>query len=258
MGFFDSVSNSALFIGPIIGGLLFSLYNYKIFYAISIFAFITFLISLHLKYKERNSILDGIKYVIKKDKIIKKVFTDYLKNKKILNLSIFLLIVTIPVSFIGMLLPLFLKDMGASYFQIGVIYAFFSLPLIFESFFSATKNKRIGVLISLLIGSILFLSIFLTTNLTVIFISSIILGLCFSFINPILQGRLTDAMPKKEIGELSGVIHATSLLGYTIGPLLAGFISDLYGISIIFLLASILTFMLFVLTLKKKFVFNIS
>ena len=73
-----------------------------------------------------------------------------------------------------------------------------------------------------------------------------------------MQGRLTDAMPKKEIGELSGVIHATSLLGYTIGPLLAGFISDLYGISIIFLLASILTFMLFVLTLKKKFVFNIS
>ena len=99
IGLFDSAFGLSLIIGPIIGGLLMATYSYKIFYTISLFAFLAFLVSLNIK--------DKIKVEKKKPARIsfRQELREFYNNKKLFNLALFHFFLTISSSFLVMLLP---------------------------------------------------------------------------------------------------------------------------------------------------------
>lgn len=248
IGLFDSAFGLSLIIGPIIGGLLIAEYSYKIFYTISLFAFLAFLVSLNLR--------DKIKVVKKKPAKIsfKQEFKDFYNNKKLFHLASFHFFLTISSAFLIMLLPLFYKELGASFLQIGILTSLFYIPQIFESFFSTLQNKKRAVMISLLSAAVLALFLFKIQNIYLLLIIAFLLGLCLSCIGPIIQGKAASYMPRNKIGQLYGVQYSMIHLASAIGPFFAGIIADNLGLNYIFIIAAIIYSLLFIVNFSKKLI----
>lgn len=249
IGLFDSAYGLSLILGPIIGGYLISKYSYSIFYTISFFAFMAFLVSLKLNDKIK------IDKKLPMQKInLKQELKDFYSNKKLFRIVAFHFFLVIASSFIVMLLPLFYKDIGANFYQIGFLASLFYFPQVFESYFSTFGNKRKLFLSSLFLASILFVALFFTSNIYLLLVITFLLGLALSAISPIIQGKAAGYMPKKKVGELYSVQFSVMHLANTIGPVLAGIVADSYGLKYIFVIAAVIFTALFFVNLKKKLV----
>ena len=109
------------------------------------------------------------------------------------------------MSFVAMLpFLLFMKEFGASNLQIGLVFGIYYLPLLFEPYFSVyAKNKKINDNGACALRCIVCIPFLQITNWTFIFIHAILLSLLFAAIIPMLNGRITELMPREQIGELS-------------------------------------------------------
>jgi MFS family permease len=256
MGTFYSGYGLALVFGPIIGALLIYKIGFLILYSISLFAFFAFIISFFIPRSNKGSIMKGIGDTITKDGFIIKEFRDFLKNKCLENFIIFIFLFYFSIYPLFMIIPLFLRELNVSYINIGIIYSLFFIPLVFESIFSKIKNKKLAVLSSLFLGSIVLFSIYFVKDLTIIFFLTFFMGVLFSIMNPILKGQITYFMPKKDLGELGGIEYSVINLAAFLSFFFAGFISDIYGINTMFLISSIILFILFLFSFKNKLFSN--
>ncbi len=246
IGLFDSAFGLSLIIGPVIGGYLISRYSYSIFYTISFFAFIAFLASLKLKDKIK-------KPAINKEKLsLKSEFIDFYNNKKLFRIALFHFTLTLASSFLIMLLPLFYKELGASFLQIGLLASLFYLPQLFESYFSTIQNKHLAFLLSLFLASLLSIFLFLTSSIYLLLIISFLLGLALSCIAPIIQGKAASYMPKSKTGRLYGVQYSMIHLASALGPFFAGIVADGLGLKYIFIISAIIYAVLFFINLRKR------
>ena len=251
IGLFDSSFGLSLVIGSVIGGLLISKYSFNIFYAISIFAFFALLLSFFIPEHKKTRFISAISLVIKKDKLLKGELINFKNNKPLVHLSFYTFLFYIVFSFTIMLVPLLLKELNASFLQIGLITAFFYLPLTFESYFSLIKNRKALINISLLTGIVLLVLVYKIDNLFYLFIVLFLLGLCNSALRPLIEGKVTELTPKKEIGEMTAVTRTIKEFAFVVGPLGAGIISDLVGIKLVFLIGSIIFIMLYTLHFRE-------
>lgn len=249
IGLFDSAFGLSLIIGPILGGILIAKYSYNIFYSISIFAVFAFLISLSIK--------DDVK--VNKEQLINKInikneFIDFFRNKKLFRVVMFHLFLIVASSFIVMLLPLFYKELGASFFMIGLLTSLFYLPQIFESYFSTSLNKKKLFMNGLFFAFILSIMLFLTENIYLLLAITFLFGLCLSAIGPIIQGKAASCMPKEKIGKLYGVTFSLIHLASALGAFFAGLIADNLGLKYIFIIAAIIYISLFFVNLRKRII----
>lgn len=249
IGMFDSAYGISLIVGPILGGILITKYSYSIFYTISFFAFIAFLVSLKLN----DKIHINKKLPVQKINI-KQELKDFYSNKKLFRIVTFHFFLVMASSFIAMLLPLFYKDIGANFYQIGFLASLFYFPQVFESYFSTFNNKRKVFLSSLFLASILFIALFFTKSIYILLVITFLLGLALSAISPIIQGKAAGYMPKKKVGELYSVQFSVMHLANTIGPVVAGIVADGYGLRYIFIIAAVIFTILFFVNLKKKLI----
>ncbi len=216
--FFDSLSNFSLILGPFLGACLIYKYGFSILWAISFFAFLSFLISFFLPKEKKVSPKPAFFY-----------------NKKFLKVCFFLFLFILASSSLGMLLPLFLNYLGASYFQIGLFYGFFSFPSLFEFYFGNLKEKKKLIRLALISGAFLFSLMYFFKNVYLLSLIVFLLSFCITAIIPHLQGRLTTLMPFEKIGSFSAVANIFIHLGGFIGPFLAGVISDFFGLRYVLL-----------------------
>ncbi len=247
IGLFDSAYGISLILGPVIGGILIARYSYSIFYSISIFAFLAFLVSLKL-----NDKIARVKPVRRLD--IKQEFRDFYSNKKLRKIVTFHFFLIIASSFISILLPLFFKEIGASFFQIGLLASLFYLPQIFESYFSTFRNKRMLFMASMFFASLLFIAMFFVTNVYMLVIITFMLGLSLSAVSPIIQGKAASQMPKAKIGELYSMQFSFMHLANFIGPVMAGIVADNFGLRYIFIIAAIIFIILFFINLRRNII----
>ncbi len=252
---YDTGVNLAFVIGPIIGGLLFYKLGYSIIYSISIMSAIAFIGAFFLPDHKKGKVLSSIKDLIIKDGIVKTEFKDFFSNKNIMKVSLILFLYTFGSSFMGMLLPLFMREFGASYFQVGLIYSLFYIPLLLELYFGTKNNKFALLIMSFLIGAGLFTALFFTKSLIVVFILSALLAVCFAAIYPTLQGKMTEFIPKSKIGEMTGINTSIRHLALGLGPIMAGIISDVYGLKYVFLVGAVTFFILAMLVVKGRTLF---
>ena len=250
---YDAAGTLSLILGPLIGGILFSEFGFNIFYSVSIFAALALAVSLFMPDHDPNKGLKKAVTSLMHFQKFKDLLNEFVTNKPLVKVNIFLLFFRFCFSFLAMLLPLFLKDLGASYFKIGVVFSLFYLPLVFEPYFAMFANKKYTLKIGLFFSSILFFLLFANNQLPFVFIHSLLLALSFAAIIPILQGSITELMPKDKIGDLTGFGFVFADVSAALGPLMAGIVADLYGIKYVFLIGSIIMFILGLLVLTKVF-----
>ena len=253
MALYDAAGTLALIIGPAIGGILFSIFGFSLFHAISIFAGIALLVSFSLPdHDAKNSLRSSVTDLIHWQKV-KDLYGEFVTNKPLMKVNFFLFFYRFCFAFLAMLLPLLLKDLGASYFKIGIVFSLFYLPLVFEPYFAMFVNKNNMMKFGLFFSMIMFFFLFANDDISFVFLYSIILALCFAATIPILQGRLTELMPKNQVGDLTGFNFVFSDIANAVAPLMAGIIADYYGIRYVFLIGAAISLLLFLLVFTKVF-----
>ncbi len=257
LGFFDISWVLSLVIGSALSGFLFMKFGFSIIWFITVFSFFGLLVSFSIKDKKIKGFWSSTKEIIIKDKIFKKEIIDFSKNKELIKFSVLSFFIYFCISFLFMLLPLFSSKLGATPIQIGLLFSLFFLPRLSEGYFSVLADKfgkRIILMKGLFFSFVFFFLMFFVENLAFLFLIAFLLSfLGFSVVLPPLLGRTTELMPKKNIGEMTGMIGSLSNLGRGISPIVAGLIADFFGLRYVFLLGSFISLALLIYSFKLKF-----
>ncbi|MFH1210382.1 MAG: MFS transporter [archaeon] len=254
-GLFDALISLAYVIGPILGALLLMRFGFKMFFVISITSFIAFLLALTLKDHKKENMFRGIKDTITKDGFVKKEFKDLWRNKKLVKVELISFLFTFASTAMIMLVPLFLNEQKASYLQIGIISALYYLPSMSESYFSTLKSKKKLAHTGIIISMLLLIGMFFISNLYVLFALVLLLSLCMTAVYSVLRGVLSNCMPKKEAGELSGVDMSIRYTAGGLGLLISGFVAQITGLKSVFIMMAIILSAILILSSKKEFKF---
>ncbi|MEM4358103.1 MAG: MFS transporter [Candidatus Pacearchaeota archaeon] len=238
---FDLASVIGMILGAIASAFLISWLSFNIFYSISIFAFLALLLSAYMPDKEKSEIK---KVMLVRE--IKKEFVNFFRYKKLRKITLFLFFYIIVSATMSIIFPLYLKHIGASLTEIGLIFALFYFPFLLEGYFAWIRNKKALLISSLAATSLLFLILFFINNIVTIFLLSLLIGIFFAAIGPTLSGRITNFMPLKKRGQLTSVLDVIRHLALVVSFLFSGFIADKLGLNFVFLInfliLAILTF----------------
>ena len=248
MGLFDVSWVMSIIIGSAVGGILFMFFGFYIFLSISLFSGLALIISLSLKDKKGKGLVDSAREVVIKDKILKGGIVEFIKNRNLIKLSVFSFFIFFSFGFLDMLIPLFSKALNASPIEIGLMFSLFYLPRLSEGYFSVMADKygkKHVLMRGLIFSSIFFILIFLFNGLIYLFLFSFLLSLLgISTVLPPIMGRMTELIPKKEMGKMVGVTRSLNSVAAGLSPIVAGIIGDIFGLRYVFLLGSVITFCL--------------
>lgn len=225
---FDLALVVAMILGGITGAFLIYKISYNLFYSISFFAFLALIFSSALSDREKAKkvkILKGIEHEI----------IDIESNAKFRRFTLLVIFFTFLSASIMFIYPLFLKAVGVELWQIGMMFAVFQAPFLFEGFFAVTKQRYKIAKIAIVIMAFIFLGIAFTNNIIIIFFSGLFISLCLAAIFPILSGKLTEIMPIKRRGELTSVLYTIRNLTFAVSLIIIGFIADV-GLNYVFLM----------------------
>lgn len=153
---------------------------------------------------------------------------------------------------IGLITPLFgthLRGLGASNFLIGIIASSYSGiqvisgPLIGS--WSDVRDRKVVLMISLLFCAVCYLSLGIFSSIFCIFLIRLLLGF-MKHTQSICKAMVSDLFPPDKHSELLSRTAVLGTIGFNIGPLFGGFISEL---SNGFTLVCTLTFILFLMNI---------
>ena len=151
------------------------------------------------------------------------------------------------------LLPVYAHDMGAGAFQIGLIFAAFSITrTLFVPYFGKLSDRkgRKPFLTSGLFGYFLLSLIYTASNtVTGLIILRLGQGFASAMILPVAQAYVGDITPPSKEGWLMGNFNISIYCGLSIGPLLGGILKDWLSIKASFLGMGALTLVGFMLCL---------
>ncbi|MFB6075787.1 MAG: MFS transporter [Candidatus Aenigmatarchaeota archaeon] len=248
-------------IGPILGGFLALEIGLRpVFLLFALLSFTGLLISykwVDESFEKKESIGDGVKDVVEKDKIFKKSIIDLenLGSKSLLPL-VQILLYGVCLSNIWFIVPLFAKSLGLNLFMTGLLMGVMYIPGIFKYWFSEFSD-RIGdkklIFYLSIIGSIIILPLIFISDIWILFgvivpFFAILLGL-----NPSISALVTKTTPGDEMGELTGLYQNFKHMGMFFGPFIAGFMADYFWISAPFVISTISLVLLSIITLWSGF-----
>ncbi|MFP4111749.1 MAG: MFS transporter [Candidatus Woesearchaeota archaeon] len=254
IGFFDSSFGLGIVLGCVAGGFLMSMIGNMMYLSVTAFALLALILAILFlpELKKRPYFFRGIKAVFRKGSLLSG-YGEVKKDKELVKLLAITFLLVMAAGIVTLLLPLFVYEMGSNYIFIGLIVAASNLPRVFESFFSriADKNsKRSMILIGSTYSISFFLLVFFTKSITVLFILAFFISLSFSIIRPSIEGAMTTIIPRKKISRISGVISTIKMTAEGMGPLIGGFISDIFGVKYVFLLGAFIMLLLFIFSLS--------
>jgi MFS family permease len=160
---------------------------------------------------------------------------------------------TMGVGFIGPLLPLYARDLGAAGIALGMIFSGFSMArLVLTPFIGRLSDKR-GRKVFLAVG-LAILSLFSLAYLRVETAGQLILvralhGASAGLVIPIAQAYIGEISPKGREGTYMGTFTVSLFLAFGIGPLLGGPLADRLGMEAPFIVMGTLAATSFLLVL---------
>lgn len=234
IGLFDFCQGMAIIAGGLLGATLITIFGFNILYAVSLFAFLAFFLSLSLPDHTKSHLLTSFDSWTPSK--VKEEISEYLQEKRLRVLTMYAFPFYFTVAFLGMVVPLFLQSIGASLPMIGITAALFHLPTLFESYFSTSEDQGKTVRLGLVFGAVLFLALATIKSPTTVLFLAILIGISLAAVHPILSGRFTPLMPKKKIGQYSAVLFATKGIAAGASPLIAGIIADAFGLRYVFII----------------------
>ncbi|TET86560.1 MAG: MFS transporter [Desulfobacteraceae bacterium] len=168
-----------------------------------------------------------------------------------LFLAIF--VTTLGVGLVVPLLPVYAHELGAGAFQVGLVFAAFSLTRsMFVPYFGKLSDKK-GKKPLLTTGLFIFffLSILYTysKNIETLILLRLGQGFASAMVLPVAQAYIGIMTPPQKEGRVMGLFNISLYGGLSIGPLLGGVVKDWFSINASFLSMGALCLFGFVLCL---------
>lgn len=169
----------------------------------------------------------------------------------VLFLAVF--VTTMGSGLVAPLLPIYAHELGACAFQIGLIFASFSLTrTIFVPFFgklSDRRGKKPFLTAGLFIYSFLSLLYATSKNVETLIFLRLGQGFASAMILPVAQAYVGMITPTQKEGRIMGLFNISLYAGLSIGPLLGGLVKDWFNIQVSFLSMGSMAFSGFLLCL---------
>jgi MFS family permease len=87
-------------------------------------------------------------------------------------------------------------------------------------------DKRYVMMIAASLHVVGFAILLKTTNLTMLYVYSVLVGVGLAGLMPILPGLLADYFGRRQFGVIYGALETVTMLGVMIGPVYGGWIFD--------------------------------
>lgn len=236
--------NLAIVIGPVIGGFIIASRGFQIPFLLWMFTTVLG-IALYYAYvgiKTKQSFMGSLKALERRNTYIDD--WHHLENnwenlKEPFSLAF---LYSIIFSFYWLAVPLLLDKVGANYVTMGIIFGLSLVPKLFQFVFGIFADK---------VGKLR--AIYVLSGLLMVFLAALsqvqgvmVIGALF-FVARALSGGLSPAIhafydsrvPDELEGELTGFFELSKHIGQAVGPIMAGAISDVFGVSNSFLMAAI-------------------
>lgn len=165
-------------------------------------------------------------------------------NKKLLTLLLVVFIDLIGFGIVIPILPLLVTKVGGGTILVGAIIASFSL---FQFFFgpilgrlSDKFGRRPVLIISSILNSVSYFLVFFFPQIWILFIARMLAGIGSSNIS-VAQAYIADSSKAHERTKALGMMGAIFGLGFIVGPLLGGVVSQQFSISAAFIIPAVLS-----------------
>jgi MFS family permease len=148
----------------------------------------------------------------------------------------------------------FLKEEIAVVTTIGALSSFFNLVrtsvnlpagLIADKF----GRKRL-VLFSILLFPLSYLLLLISSNVSLIFASFMIAGICLGILGPVMNAFVADITKKASRATAYGIFNLSWILGQTLAPVIGGFLAESAGLKVPFTAALVISIANIILLLK--------
>ena len=148
--------------------------------------------------------------------------------------------------------PAYLKDNTINEFMIGILIFIFGLSGLFTLPFTHKFARHEKTSISVATQTIAFamLIAYVVTTFGSFSSSLIMFGFACSLYFPITMSIVTKHTPKHLVGTAVGAYETVFVIGWALGPIIAGITSDIFGNSIPYVLMFIIGILLPVIILK--------
>lgn len=248
-------ANIAAILGPVIGGYLIYAYGFSVPLYIWVFAsFLSLAVfSSYIGFSTKNNVIDSIEQLFER-RTYKDDWKHIKNNWDNLKLPLTLIFLySIIFSFFWLAVPLLLEEVGADFITMGIIFGAAAFPTIFQYIFGdiADKYGKLNLITVLAVITAIVLAIMSTLE-SVLLIGAffLIARLFVSGMSPPIHGFYDSRVPDDLEGELTGFFELSKHVGQALGPSLAGLIASIWSLGATFLMASIVSVIIFIVTLK--------
>ena len=241
--------NLSVIIGPIFGGYIIQSRGFNPLFMIWVVtaAIGVFLFYRYIGIKTKKPFLQSVEELFERRTYLED-YKDLKENAHNLEKPLALVFLySLLLSFNWLVIPLLLDKMGASFIEMGIVFAIAGVPWLFQFLF-ADLSDRIGWMkvvagLSILVAPIL---IYLGTVESVYMIAGgfILAKVLFSGFSPAIHGFFDSRVPKELEGEMTGFLELSKHAGQTLGPFLAGTIASIWSLNASFIGAGVVALML--------------
>ena len=253
--FYGTWITAGYLFGPIVGGWIGDNYSIRLPFLVSAVLILSSLLFL-IGVKDGNQVSVPDKPMKKKISFIKPLKRFLSLGKEVRYLSINAIVLYFWYATKWIYGPLFLLHLGFDLNIVGLWLAASLLPLLIFQIPAGMFGDRIGkdrvILLGVLISAIFIAPLGVMSSPLGLTLIILIISTGSALIEPLINARITDIIPKKNYGECSGVFESAKIVGAILGPIVTGFIVEFVGFEYAFVPSAILFVVLLVPGLRRR------
>jgi len=247
--FYGTFANAGMFIGPLIGGLLAKRFEIRTPYLFSTLLLLGLVVLVFkLKDNNRDGNRDTESSGIGTDDLV-ALLKEFRQQPELKVLALCTVSLFFWYSAKWVFGPLFLRSLGYDPFIIGLWLGISVVPFLLFQIPFGKLGDRIGktkmICLGFLISTLFIIPLGFLNSLSSLLATIFILSLGTTFIEPLIEARVTDIVSREKYGAYSGIFEFAKTSGFLIGPISSSIFVYLFGISFSF----IPTVIIFILTL---------
>ena len=162
-----------------------------------------------------------------------------MRSRPFLVLYFAVLVGTMGISMVSPLLPVFAKDLGATGIWIGVTFSVFAITMTVMSPVGGRLSDRFGrkpfIVVGLLIYCVAVLGYLTATTFEQVIVFRALSGIGTGFVFAVARAYIADIVPPQHEGRWFGVFVTADIIGFGVGPLIAGVLREAAGFDSVFI-----------------------